>query len=107
MRVIAEVLKALKTRAVTSKYPLKPAEVCEGLRGKILYEKAKCVGCFNCVRFCPSPAVFPTDEKKVKFDMGRCIFCAMCQEVCPVKCIHLTKEFEMATGDLEKAWVKG
>lgn len=105
MKFLKEALKALVKEPVTSKYPLQPAIVPEGYRGKISYDKKKCIGCFTCVKFCPSPAIFPTKEKKVRFDMARCIFCARCQEVCPVKCIRLTKQFELATSKPEKLWV--
>lgn len=106
MKIIKEALKAFGKKSVTSKYPLEAANVPENYRGKISYEKKKCIGCFTCVKFCPSPAIFPTPEKKVKFDLGRCIFCGRCQEVCPVKCIYLTKKFELATNDLESLMVE-
>lgn len=106
MKIVKEALKALGKKPVTSKFPLEQPEIPEGYRGKILYEKKKCISCFTCVKFCPSPAIFPTKEKKVRFDMGRCIFCGRCQEVCPVKCIHLTKKFDMATNDRESLWVE-
>ena len=82
-----------------SAYP--PVETPDRFRGKIVYEKEKCIGCKLCLKVCPSEAiVFKEEEKKIKIYLARCTFCAQCTDVCPVSCLHMSKEFLLA--DTEK-----
>ncbi|MFW6148586.1 MAG: 4Fe-4S dicluster domain-containing protein, partial [Atribacterota bacterium] len=61
-----------------------PVIVPEKFRGKIVYEREKCIGCRLCVRVCPSRAIeFLPEEKKIKIRLDRCIFCSQCNDVCP------------------------
>jgi formate hydrogenlyase subunit 6/NADH:ubiquinone oxidoreductase subunit I len=77
-----------------------PVETPEGFRGKIKYDKEKCIGCKLCLKVCPSGAIeFKADEKKVKFYMSRCTFCSQCNDICPVGCISMSDEFLMADVD--------
>jgi formate hydrogenlyase subunit 6/NADH:ubiquinone oxidoreductase subunit I len=78
-----------------------PVETPDRFRGKIVYEKEKCIGCKLCLKVCPSEAiVFKKEEKKIKIYLARCTFCAQCTDVCPVSCLHMSKEFLLA--DTEK-----
>ena len=44
-----------------------PVEIPDKFRGKIAYEREKCIGCRLCVRVCPSRAIeFLPEEKKIK-----------------------------------------
>ena len=71
-----------------------PVEVPEGFRGKIKYNREKCIGCRLCIKVCPAGAFdFLEKEKKVKYHLSRCCFCAQCVDVCPVNALESTKEF--------------
>ena len=77
-----------------------PVELPEWFRGKIIYEKEKCIGCKMCITVCPAKAIeFKEEEKKIKIYMGRCIFCSQCNDVCPVNCLHMSNEFLLADTD--------
>jgi NAD(P)H-quinone oxidoreductase subunit I len=77
-----------------------PVPVPEKFRGKIVYEREKCIGCRLCVRVCPSRAIqFLPEEKKIKIRIDRCIFCSQCNDVCPVNCLHMSENFLLANED--------
>ncbi|MFW6056595.1 MAG: 4Fe-4S binding protein [Chloroflexota bacterium] len=81
-----------------------PVPIQPGFRGKIAYDKDKCIGCQLCIRVCPARVIeFIPEEKKVKFFITRCCFCAQCAEVCPVDCIAMTDEFLLADTDKRSA----
>jgi formate hydrogenlyase subunit 6/NADH:ubiquinone oxidoreductase subunit I len=74
-----------------------PVGTPDRFRGKIVYEKEKCIGCKLCLKFCPSEAiVFKDEEKKIRVYLARCTFCAQCTDVCPVNCLHMSNEFLLA-----------
>ena len=78
-----------------------PVETPEKFRGKIVYDKEKCIGCKLCLKVCPSEAiVFKDAEKKIMIYLARCTFCAQCNDVCPVSCLRMSGEFLLA--DTEK-----
>jgi ferredoxin len=77
-----------------------PVETPPGFRGKIQYEKEKCIGCQLCIKICPSGTIeFKPKEKKVRFYLARCTFCSQCNDVCPVNCISMSNEFLLADAD--------
>ncbi len=53
----------------------------------------KCIGCGNCVPFCPVGCMSVTD-KKVVIDVEECVDCGVCKraDVCPVDAIFMPKE---------------
>jgi formate hydrogenlyase subunit 6/NADH:ubiquinone oxidoreductase subunit I len=111
-----EVLKQLFRRAFTNQFPAKhapksvnallsdvksgkaelnpPVPTPEGFRGKLKYDRDKCIGCQMCVRVCPANAVvFDPKARKIKYYPFRCTFCGECVDICPVKCLSFTDEF--------------
>ena len=78
-----------------------PVELPPGFRGKIQYDKEKCIGCKLCIKVCPSEAIeFKPEEKKIKIYLARCTFCSQCNDVCPFKCLSMSNEFLLADSNL-------
>jgi formate hydrogenlyase subunit 6/NADH:ubiquinone oxidoreductase subunit I len=76
-------------------------------RGRLNYDRAKCIGCRLCVRVCPAHATdYQAEEKKIIIHNDRCCFCAQCTEVCPVKCLTMSKEFMISSYDRKANVVK-
>ncbi|MBN2395337.1 MAG: 4Fe-4S binding protein [Candidatus Atribacteria bacterium] len=74
-----------------------PVAIPEKFRGKIIYEREKCIGCRLCIKVCPSRAIeFIPEEKKIKIRIDRCIFCSQCNDICPVNCLHMSENFLLA-----------
>jgi formate hydrogenlyase subunit 6/NADH:ubiquinone oxidoreductase subunit I len=74
-----------------------PVSVPPGFRGKIQYDKEKCIGCKLCLKVCPSEAIeFKEADKKIKIYLARCTFCSQCNDICPVKCLSMSNEFLLA-----------
>jgi formate hydrogenlyase subunit 6/NADH:ubiquinone oxidoreductase subunit I len=70
------------------------------LRGKIAYDREKCIGCQLCVRVCPASVIrFLAEEKKIRMYVARCTFCAQCVDACPVGALSTTEEFLLADTD--------
>jgi len=100
--------KALEIGTVTRKYPYETVTIPEGSRGKLVIDFDKCIGCGACANVCTPEAIRYIDlneYRRLEIFYGRCIFCGMCQEVCPVEAIELTKEFELATDNLDDLYV--
>jgi formate hydrogenlyase subunit 6/NADH:ubiquinone oxidoreductase subunit I len=77
-----------------------PVPTPPGFRGKIAYDREKCIGCQLCVKICPAKAIeFIPDEKKVRIFVARCCFCSQCNDVCPTNCLSMTSEFLLSSYD--------
>jgi formate hydrogenlyase subunit 6/NADH:ubiquinone oxidoreductase subunit I len=70
------------------------------IRGRIVFEPEKCVGCTACVRDCPTAAIeiekLPEKRYAAIISNDRCIYCAQCVDGCPKDALHYTPEFELA-----------
>jgi len=110
--MVIPVLTQMFKKPFTNKFPAKyqpssttqllipPVEVPEGFRGKIQYDKEKCIGCKLCMKVCPCSAIeFKEKEKKIKIFLSRCCFCSQCNDICPVKCLSMSNEFLLADFD--------
>jgi formate hydrogenlyase subunit 6/NADH:ubiquinone oxidoreductase subunit I len=99
--IFSYALKHLFKKANTVRYPFVKVAMPEGFRGKLAFEKAKCIGCKICMRDCPSNAIEITKiadkEFKCEVSLDKCIFCMQCVESCPKKALNSTKEYELAS----------
>jgi len=77
-----------------------PVKTPPDFRGKIAYDKEKCIGCKLCLKVCPCEAIeFKPEEKKIKIYVSRCCFCAQCNDICPVNCLSMSDEFLLCGTD--------
>ena len=77
-----------------------PVDTPDGFRGKIQYDREKCIGCKLCIKVCPSGAIeFKEKDKKIKIFLARCTFCSQCNDVCPTNCLSMGNEFLLADVD--------
>jgi len=77
-----------------------PVPAPKDLRGKIAYDREKCIGCQLCIRVCPANVIeFLPENKKIRMYVARCTFCAQCVDVCPVDALATTPDFLLADTD--------
>lgn len=81
---------------VTLEYPEKKKELNKIFRGKIKYNKDKCIKCKMCQKVCPTKGAIKI-EKEFIIDFSQCIFCGNCIEYCPKQALEKTQEYELAT----------
>lgn len=100
---IKELIKGLLTvlknglkEDVTLEYPEKKKSLNNNFRGKIKYDKTKCIKCKICQRVCPTKGAIEIN-KTFKINYSQCIFCANCVENCPKGALTISKEYELAT----------
>ena len=102
---LKEAILCFKAGRVTLPYPFEPRVPEDGFRGRLTHDVDKCIGCSGCANVCPPRAIEvedPCTEKRVlKFFLERCSYCGRCEEVCTEGAIVMSKEFELATNDLE------
>lgn len=102
--LFGDLLKSLFSKPVTENYPFVKRKAPESLRGKLVYNPEKCIGCMLCVKDCPSNAieVLIVDIKNKKFVMryhpDRCVYCAQCVQLCRFNCLSMSNsQWEMAS----------
>ncbi|EFC92447.1 4Fe-4S ferredoxin iron-sulfur binding domain protein [Dethiosulfovibrio peptidovorans DSM 11002] len=76
-----------------------PVETWGRFRGKVGYDREKCIGCGMCMKVCPANAIerAPEDPKKIIVHNDRCCFCAQCNDICPVDALTMTCDFAIST----------
>jgi formate hydrogenlyase subunit 6/NADH:ubiquinone oxidoreductase subunit I len=104
--MLSDVLNSLFKKPVTQKYPFERTATPERLRGKLVYDPAKCSGCMLCVKDCPSNAIeLVTIDRAAKrfvmrYHIDRCTYCSQCVENCRFECLGMdSKDWEMAVLD--------
>jgi len=116
LRELREAVKSLFSRPYTTKFPYKPHEPYDGIRGKPAYNEETCVGCGACANVCPAGAITvvdPTDSAKkkdkklirrIELRYDTCIFCGTCEANCITETgVQLTKEYDLALFDRKLA----
>ena len=118
-RILPQIFRQFLSRVVTNPFPARnmprsltevvntpgvqlnpPVPVGKGFRGRLNYDKNKCIGCKLCIKVCPANATeFLPEEKKIIVHNDRCCFCAQCTEVCPVKCLAMSQEYMISSYD--------
>ncbi|MDD2206801.1 MAG: 4Fe-4S binding protein [Aminobacterium sp.] len=94
---LTDALKAAEEGKIQLHPPVEPKGY---FRGRIDYDKERCIGCKLCVRVCPANAItYLEDEKKIQIHVDRCCFCAQCTEICPVKCLTESDAFLLSSYD--------
>ncbi len=81
---------------VTLLYPEQKKSLNQNFRGKIKYDKTKCIKCGICKKVCPSKGTITIDKEFI-INFLQCIFCANCVENCPKGALQITKEYELAS----------
>ena len=115
-RIFPQLLRQLFSRAFTNPFPAEhmppsltealsgraslnpPVPVGKRFRGRLNYDRDKCVGCRLCVKVCPARATdYQEETKKIVIHNDRCCFCAQCTEICPVKCLVMSDEYMISS----------
>ncbi len=101
--MLGDISRSLFKKPVTELYPFVKKGAPERLRGKLIFDAAKCTGCRICVRDCPANAIeLHVIDKATKrfvlmFHSDRCTFCAQCVFSCNFDGISLShEEWELA-----------
>ena len=103
LRELKEAIRALLRGPYTVKFPKEPAKVFPNYRGRIVFNKEKCVGCGACVEVCPSKARAIEDDKerrirKIIHYQEKCIYCGQCVRYCITQeGIKHTPDFELSS----------
>lgn len=102
--MLGDLVRSLVKRPATELYPSVKKNAPERLRGKLVWDPSKCVGCQLCIKDCPSNALelIVIDKVNKRFVMryhaDRCTYCAQCVQTCRFKCMGMSNEdWELAS----------
>jgi formate hydrogenlyase subunit 6/NADH:ubiquinone oxidoreductase subunit I len=107
--MLNDVFVSLFKRPFTERYPYTVRPAPARLRGKLLWEEAKCKGCMLCVRDCPAQAIEIEVADRVakkyvfRYHVDRCIYCAQCVVSCKEDALSMSSElYHLAQVDRAK-----
>ena len=105
-KILPLALKSLFQKPATVSYPARRDDAFTNVRGKLVFEAEKCVGCKMCVRDCPARAIeiekVADKQYKAILHIDGCIFCGQCVDSCHKDALKCTTEFELANLDRKK-----
>jgi len=100
-KIMPLTMKLLVSKPATVAYPVGGPGVFPKIRGRIVFDEEKCIGCSACMRDCPTSAIviekLPEKQFACTLRNDRCIYCAQCVDVCPKDALHYTPDFELAS----------
>jgi len=104
--MLNDVFVSLFKRPFTELYPYAVKPAPDRLRGKLLWDEAKCDGCKFCVRDCPARAIeIDIEDRAAKkfvfhYHIDRCIYCAQCVASCPEGALTMSSTlYHLASAD--------
>lgn len=90
----------------TTAYPAEPAILPELFRGYPQLDESRCqADCRECVKVCPTGAIYHADGLAV--DMGKCLFCPECMSACPNNAINFSRDEQLGVSEREDLVVRG
>ena len=99
-KIMPQAVKHAFEKPATVNYPANREDVFTNVRGKLIFEADKCIGCKMCARDCPTKAIEieKVGDKRFKavVRMDLCIYCGQCVISCHKDALHNTEEFELA-----------
>jgi formate hydrogenlyase subunit 6/NADH:ubiquinone oxidoreductase subunit I len=102
--MLSDVLTSFFKKNVTRRYPFDKLPAPARLRGKLVWDPAKCTGCQLCIKDCPSNAIELIVLDKVakrfvlRYHSDRCTYCAQCVVNCRFKCLNMSStDWELAS----------
>jgi len=99
-KILPEALKSLFQKPATISWPRHKEDALSDIRGKLIFDSAKCVGCKLCVKDCPTGAIDiqKTGEKQFKaiLQKDHCVFCGQCADSCNKDALICGPDFELA-----------
>lgn len=91
---------------VTLKYPEEKKTLNENFRGKIHYNKEKCIKCGMCIKVCPAKGAVSIENNEFKLNYAQCIYCYNCVDNCSRKALERTGDYELAAAEKEELILK-
>lgn len=80
----------------TLAYPRRMPELPDRLRGRPVFDAARCAaGCDHCAAACPTAAI-TRGEGGITIDLGRCLFCTACTEACAAGALRFSADHRLA-----------
>jgi formate hydrogenlyase subunit 6/NADH:ubiquinone oxidoreductase subunit I len=96
--MLGDISRSLFKHPFTEQYPFERKPTPDRLRGKMVWDPAKCTGCRVCLRDCPADAIQlevvdkATKRFVLRFHTDRCTYCGQCVVNCNFDCLGLSHE---------------